>query len=227
MGRPELVDYLSGHVTARRLERMRTVLADRTRWVTVVLEDIYQSHNASAVLRSCECFGIQDVHVVEDRNEFIVNRDVALGAGQWLDVTHWQAAQGRTIDSCCDELESAGYQLVAATPSAEAVTIDELDVSRSRVAVLFGTEMDGLTEAARERCREAVHVPMFGFTESFNISVSAALILRELTRRVRQAGVDWRLDDTEREDLLLRWLRGSINQSEELEARFREQRESP
>ncbi len=205
---------------------MRTVLAERTRWITVVLEEIYQPHNASAVLRSCECFGVQEVHVVEERNEFRVSRDVALGAARWLDLVRWQAGEGAAIGRCCDALAARGYRLVAATPAADARSVDDFDPCRGPVAVLFGTELEGLTDEALRRCPERLHVPMVGFTESLNISVSAALVLRELTRRVRRGAADWRLGEKEREELLLRWLRASINGSDEIVARYRQQQGS-
>ena len=205
---------------------MRTVLAERTRWITVVLEEIYQPHNASAVLRSCECFGVQEVHVVEERNEFRVSRDVALGAARWLDLVRWQAGEGAAIGRCCDALAARGYRLVAATPAAGARSVDDFDPCRGPVAVLFGTELEGLTDEALRRCPERLHIPMVGFTESLNISVSAALVLRELNRRVRRGAADWRLGEKEREELLLRWLRASINGSDEIVARYRRQQES-
>ena len=226
-GSAGLLEHLSRHVTPRRLHRMRTVLAERTRWITVVLEEVYQPHNASAVLRSCECFGVQEVHVVEERNEFRPSRDVALGAAQWLDVVHWKAGEGAAIGRCCDELAARGYRLVAATPAADAVSVDDFDPGAGPAAVLFGTELEGLTEEALGRCGERIHIPMAGFTESLNISVSAALVLRELTRRLRIGAADWRLGEAEREELLLRWLRGSINGSDEIAARFEERQGRP
>ncbi len=219
----QLVEHLGRHVTPRRLRRMRAVLAERTRWITVVLEEVYQPHNASAVLRSCECFGAQEVHVVEERNEFRASRDVALGAARWLDVVRWKAGEAPAIERCCDDLAARGYRLVAATPADDAASVDDFDPCRGPMAVLFGTEMEGLTPEALGRCRERIRIPMVGFTESLNISVSAALVLRELTRRLRQGAVDWRLGEAEREELLLRWLRGSINGSEEIVERFRQQ----
>ena len=224
--RAQLVEHLSRHVTPRRLRRMRSVLAERTRWLTVVLEEVYQPHNASAVLRSCECFGVQEVHVVEQRNEFRVSRDVALGAARWLDVVRWQAGEGAAIGRCCDALAARGYRLAAATPAADAISVDDFDPCRGPVAVLFGTELEGLTAEALRRCPERVRIPTVGFTESLNISVSAALVLRELTRGLRRAGADWRLGEAEQEELLLRWLRAGVSGSDEIAARFQKQQGS-
>jgi tRNA (guanosine-2'-O-)-methyltransferase len=218
--REALIEYLAGHLTDRRRQRMQGVLAQRTRWLTVVLEDIFQAHNASAVLRSCECFGVQDVHIIEDRNQYTISRDVALGASRWLNLARWRAAEGRTVDDCCDELARRGYRLVAATARQDAVRLEDFDITSGPVAVMFGTELNGLTPAALARTTEAVHVPMYGFTESFNISVSAALILRELSARLRASQVAWPLGDEERQEVLLRWMRRSIKHSDELIERF-------
>jgi tRNA (guanosine-2'-O-)-methyltransferase len=218
--REALIGYLSANLTERRLQRMRTVLTQRTRYLSVMLEDIFQPHNASAVLRSCECFGIQDVHIVEDRNQYTISRDVALGASRWLDLHRWQASSGHTVENCCDELSRRGYRLVAATPRQDAVPLEAFDITAGPVVMMFGTELNGLTSAALERATEAVHVPMYGFTESFNISVSAALILRELSARMRASEVNWQLDHDEGRDLLLCWMRRSIKHSETLIERY-------
>ncbi|MEE2657597.1 MAG: RNA methyltransferase [Candidatus Latescibacterota bacterium] len=224
--RDRLIEHLREFVTPRRWQRMQSVLEDRTRWITLAIEDVYQPHNASAVLRSCECFGIQDVHIVEDRNVYEVNRDVALGAAQWLNlVRHRSEPTGTAIEACCCVLSQGGYRLVAATPGPDAVSLDDLDVDAGPLAVLFGTELGGLTPQALTYVHEKVRIPMFGFTESFNISVSAALVLRELTRRLRRSDVDWRLTESERQELRLRWLRQSVNKSQDLIERFLDSQE--
>lgn len=221
--RDPLIEFLSSHLTDRRRQRMQDVLQQRTHWITVVLEDIFQPHNASAVLRSCECFGVQTVHVVEDRNDYTISRDVALGASRWLDLERWRAAEQQSIDDCCDALQDQGYRLVAATPRPDAVPLQDFDITAGPVAVMFGTELDGLTAPALARATEAVHIPMHGFTESFNISVSAALILRDLSARLRASSIDWRLDHDEAQALLLRWQRRSLKRSDTLIKRFLEQ----
>ena len=162
--RARLVEHLSRRVTPRRLRRMRTVLAERTRWITVVLEEVYQPHNASAVLRSCECFGVQEVHVVEERNEFRVSRDRRPGRRP--------VARRRPLERRRDPGHRAllrragrqgGYRLAAATPADDAASLDDLDPGRGPVAVLFGTELEGLTAEALRRCPgEGPHPPRSG-----------------------------------------------------------------
>ena len=218
-------EYLGSFLTDSRRAGIERVLAQRTRYLTIVLEDIYQPHNASAVLRSCECFGIQDVHIVEDRNAFTVSRDVVLGAAQWLDLLRYRSQEGKSVRACCGELRSAGYRLVAALPGEES-DVGELDgVSvGSPLAVFFGNEMEGLTAAVREEVAEHIRIPMFGFTKSFNISVSAALILRELTRRMRSSPVPWQLSDEEKQSLRLKWYRRMVKGSDLLEQRYLKER---
>ncbi len=216
---PELTRYLGGFVTPERRGRVERVLAARTRHLTVVLEDIYQTHNASAVLRSCECFGIQDVHVIENRNAYSVHPDVDQGASKWLDLIRYNDGDGDNTRRCVEELRASGYRLLGATPHRDDCTLDDVPVDKP-AAVMFGTEELGLSAGALESADLFVRVPMFGFTESFNISVCAALMLRELSRRVRAAGGAWELTPEEKEDLRLRWYRKMVRGSEQLERRF-------
>ncbi|MFO7999037.1 MAG: RNA methyltransferase, partial [Bacteroidales bacterium] len=155
--RRELLDHLSGFLTERRLERMKQVLDQRTRFLTVVLEDIYQSHNASAVLRSCECFGIQDVHIIENRNAFEVNPEVVMGASKWLDLHRYQNQDTNTAD-CLKELKSSGYRLVAATPHKNDCLLEDLPLEE-KTALIFGTEMEGLSETALQMADGFVTIP--------------------------------------------------------------------
>ncbi len=217
--RDGLIEHLAGFVSDSRRERIDWVLERRTRVVTVLLEDVYQPHNASAVLRSCECFGVQDVHVFEGRNEYSPSPDVAMGAAQWLDLIKHEASAGETIASCCDELRSRGYRMVAATPREDATLLDDLELG-GNLAIMLGTEEAGLSETALAAADECVRIPMQGFTESFNVSVCAALMLHQVTGRMRAARDDFGLSDEEKQELRLRWFRNSIKKVHLLEARF-------
>lgn len=210
--RDELTAHLGTYLTGRRRERIEAVLAQRTRYLTLVLEDLYQPHNASAVLRSCECFGVQDVHVVEGCNAYRVNEQVAQGAGRWLDLYRYRAAEGQDLHTCARHLRDRGYRLVAATPGLDSVPVAQLPVDRP-LAVILGTEEEGLSPAALGLAEARVRVPMYGFTESFNVSVSAALILGELSRRVRVADVPWQLGDEEKAELRHCWYCRSVRGS--------------
>jgi tRNA (guanosine-2'-O-)-methyltransferase len=187
--------------------------------LAVVLEDVYQPHNASAVLRTCECFGVQDVHVVEGSNEFRISRTVDIGASKWLSLFRYA-----DIETCADVLRERGYRLVGATPHEDSCPLDELRVE-GPLAVLFGTEESGLSDSALAAADSFVSIPMRGFSESFNVSVSAALILRELAKKLRRSAPDWGLSAVEKLDLRLEWYRRSVREAALIEARFMAERQ--
>ena len=183
----------------------------RTRHIAVVLEDIYQSHNASAVLRSCDCFGVQDVHVVEKNNPFNPAGDVAVGSSKWVDYY-----KHGSIQDAYRYLHDHGYRIVATLPHEHDQMITDLDISQP-TALVFGTELTGLTQEAVEGADAYVKVPMYGFTESFNISVCAALSLFSLTERMRASkDIPWRLDDDALLDLKLHWAMQAIRDGEKV-----------
>jgi len=176
------------------------LVQNRTRHICVVLEDIFQAHNASAVLRSCDCFGVQDVHVIEDRNRYAPNSDVSMGSDKWVDYY-----KHPDILQTYDELRAKGYRIVATLPHENDTMIADLDISQP-TALVFGTELTGLTRQAVDRADGYVKVPMYGFTESFNISVCAALSLFCLTEKMRaDPRIGWRLSEEEQVTLKLYW----------------------
>jgi len=216
----KLIDWLSSFVTDERLAKMHRVLAQRTRWIQVLLEDIYQPHNASAVLRSCDAMGLQNVHVVEKKNKYKPHDDIALGTAQWLTLRSWQGEQG--IVEACREFKRKGLRVVATTPHTRANVLEDLPVDKPMV-LMFGTELTGLSELAMNEADEFVYIPMQGFVESFNISVSVALSLYSLSRRLRLSTCGWQLGETEKREIMLAWLRGSQKASQALERRFFEE----
>ncbi len=210
----ELVDRLKASVTEQRIARMLAVMNKRTRHLTVVMEDIYQSQNASAVLRSCDCTGIQDVHIIENRNTYEINPDVALGASKWLTLYRYDEATMNTA-SCMNHLKDQGYRIVATSPHSDEHILEDLPVT-DKTALVFGNELNGLTDVAMNMADAFVRIPMVGFTESFNISVSAAICLYNLAPRIRSSVPDWELSEEEQTDLLLEWLLRSIANGEAL-----------
>lgn len=214
-----LIEYLSGFVQKRRIDCFDEVLLNRTRYIKVICEDIYQSHNASAILRTCDCFGIQDVHVIEARNSFEVNLEVALGASNWLSI-HRHSDTRRNIDNIISAFKRDGYRIVATTPHPSGVTLKNFKPETGPVALLFGTEKDGLSAKLMEKADEYLTIDMYGFTESFNVSVSAGIILHHLRNRLTYLDIDWRLSDSERLALKLDWLRKSIKRSDLIEKEF-------
>lgn len=215
----QLRNYFSDFVTERRFNLFNTVIASRTRYISVVLEDIYQSHNASAVMRSCDCFGVQDLHIIENENPYEVNPQIAMGSSQWLTLQHYNTSKDNTRD-CINSLKKQGYRIVGTTPHPNSIPIQDFDISKGKFALMFGTELDGLTEQSIELSDELVRIPMVGFTESFNISVSAALCLYHFTSAIRASDVNWQLSEEEVLDVQLEWLRTSIKESERIEKVF-------
>jgi tRNA (guanosine-2'-O-)-methyltransferase len=214
----ELIEYLSGFISENRKKKFEEVIKWRTRHITVILEDIYQPHNASAVLRSCDCFGIQDIHVIENRNRYNVNPDVALGSPKWLDIIKYNKKENNTLD-CISALKKEGYRIVATTPHKDDCNIEDLKID-GKLALMFGTELEGISPLAKAHADEFVKIPMFGFTESFNISVSAAICLHTMTGKLHASDIPWQLTDKEKSEVLLKWLRSSINKAELIEREF-------
>jgi tRNA (guanosine-2'-O-)-methyltransferase len=215
----KLFTYLSQFIFPERLELFNSVVNQRTNYITVVLEDIYQPHNASAVLRSCDCFGVQNVHIIENKNEYNVNPDVALGSSQWINMHRYNETNDNTVDAL-KQIKDKGYRIVATTPHEKDTLIQDLDLNRGPIALLFGTEITGLTQTAINQADEFVKIPMYGFTESFNISVSAALSLYELTTRLRKSNINWELSEEEILDLKIDWIKKTVKRPELLEKRF-------
>jgi len=217
----QLITYLSGFVTPRRKQLMDEILEKRTRYITVSLEDIYQPHNASAVLRTCECLGIQDVHVIENKNRYQVNPDVVLGATKWITLKRYNNTAYNTPDAI-DHLRANGYRIIATSLSDQAVPLDHFDLEKGRIAIFFGTELTGLTDETLNLADESLKIPVYGFTESYNISVSAAIILSHLIHILRKSAISWQLTQHEKEEIMLHWLRKSVKHADLIEKRFYE-----
>jgi tRNA (guanosine-2'-O-)-methyltransferase len=214
----ELLEYLSGFVTQNKLDLFERIIRFRTRHIAVVLEDLYQPHNASAVLRTCDCFGIQDVHIIENNNRYEVNPDVALGSSNWLTLIKYNRLDYNTPEAF-DHLRKNGYQIILTSPHKNDMLLEELPVEK-KTALVFGSEMRGLTDKAISQADGWVKVPMVGFTESLNISVSAAVMLYYLTGKLRKSNIQWALSDEEMVDIKLSWLKKAVKSADLLEQRF-------
>lgn len=191
---------------------------NRTKHITVVLEDIFQPHNASAVLRTCDLTGIQDVHIIENNNQYDVNPDVALGASKWLNLVKYNQSEHNTL-LAYEKLRKQGYRIVASTPHKNDQDLESIPLD-GKLAIVFGTELKGLSNIAIDNADEYIKIPMFGFTESYNISVSAALILFTLTDRLRKTSISWELSGKEKSEILLEWSRRSVKRSDIIENQF-------
>jgi tRNA (guanosine-2'-O-)-methyltransferase len=217
----ELIAYLESFVTANRIRTINQNLANRTRYLTIILENIYQSHNASAVLRTCESLGIQDVHIIENNNPFKTNSEIALGSEQWLNIYKY-SDQNLNISNTLKKIKDRGYRIIATSSHANTPEIDKIDLNRGKVAFVFGTELSGISEPVHEAADEFLKIPMYGFTESFNLSVSVAIILHFFSHKLRTSDIDWKIPSNELADIKLNWIRNSIKKSELLEKHFME-----
>lgn len=231
-GKALLLNYLAGFVTEERNRRFAEVLQNRTRHIVIGLENIYQPHNASAVLRSCDCFGIQDVHIIENENSYSVNPDVALGSEKWLTLHRYKMSECRlsseqNTEKCIKELKKTGYAIAITSPRESMAAgagrkhylLDNLPLDNKTV-LFFGTEMQGISSRLEGLSDFSVSIEMLGFTESFNISVAAAISMHTLSKRLRSENIPWQLTDFQKEDILLQWYRNSIPKAELLEKRF-------
>lgn len=215
----ELLKYLQGFTTERRNELFDRILDMRTTYLTLALEDVYQSNNASAVLRTCDCFGIQDVHVIENRNEYLLNTEVSLGAEKWLNIYKYNTEENNSTYAL-KMLREKGYRIIAATPHRNDVLLHNFDVGKGKAAIFMGTELTGLSEVILENADEFLKIPIYGFSESYNISVSAALILQTLFQKLHNSEIDWKISLEEKNRIKLDWLRKSINKSDLIEKKF-------
>lgn len=205
-----LIQSLLPYITENKYTKMQEVLAHRTRYVTVVLEDIFQPHNASAVLRTADIFGIQQVHVIQERYQFKPIASVAMGSAKWVDTS----THASTIDAY-KELKKSGYTIVATTPHTTSYELPELPLDK-KIALVFGSEQTGLSQAALENADLFVKIPMYGFVESFNISVSVALCLYDIITRLNKSDILWHLSPEEKENLLLQWIAKSSTTAKQL-----------
>ena len=213
-----LTTYLEGFVTEKRKNTFKNILLNRTRHFTVVLEDIFQQHNSSAVIRSCDVFGIQDIHIIENKYHSKVSRHVAKGSQKWLNLNNYKEDKNNTKD-CLTRLKNEGYQIIATSPHNNTCTLHDLDISK-KSAFIFGVEKSGVSEEVLINSDKILTIPMVGFTESLNISVAAAIILENLTNKLRNSNYPWRLSEKEQEILYANWLEKSINNVDEIKNRF-------
>lgn len=210
----ELFEYLQGILTPRRSELFKKIVEYRTDYFTVATQDVYQLHNTSAVIRSCDVFGVQNVHVIEERNLKKIDREIAMGAQKWVDINRYHSTS-----ECLDNLRAKGYQIVATSPHGNATLLEDFDISKPS-AFFFGTEKDGLSEEFLEQADCSLKIPMVGFTESLNISVSAAIILQSVTSRLRNSDIDWKFSEEERLALKMKWTEKTIKNIDQIKERY-------
>jgi len=213
----DLLKHLESIITENRKATFEKVLSNRTRHLTVVLEDIYQKHNTSAVVRSCDIFGIQDIHIIENKYNSYVSNQVAKGAQKWIDFNEYNTEEYNT-QTCIDALRKQDYQIIATTPHCDS-SLKDFDISK-KTAFVFGVEKAGVSNKMMEEADGYLKIPMVGFTESLNVSVAAAIILNDVTTRLRDSDVNWQLSENEKNEKRLDWCQKTINNVDQIIKRF-------
>ena len=215
--KPELISFLSQFATEHKLQLMEQVLANRTRYITVVLEDLYQSQNASAIVRTCECLGIQDVHVIEQSAKYGTNKKVLKGSQYWVDIVkHKIKHRAEGVAETMDALRADGYRVLVTSVDPGSAPVQDIDISQGKVAIVMGNELRGTSTEAVQHADGLVHIPMVGFTESFNVSVSAAICLSSLRNKLSETEISWQLSEQEKDELRLKWLKIMVKKSDVL-----------
>lgn len=210
----KLLEYLETYLTEKRRARFDHVLNQRTKHFTVATEDVYQLHNTSAVIRSCDVFGIQEVNIVEEQNSKRIDREIAMGAQKWVDLNRFHS-----VKECLKDVKQKGYQIVATTPHTTDYLLHEFDVTK-KSCFFFGRETEGLSQEVLDQADCFLKIPMSGFTESLNISVSAAIILQHVTIKLKQTEIFWQLTKEEQQEKRLDWIKKTIKSYDEIVAHF-------
>lgn len=214
----KLLHYFESYLTDKRKTTFKKVLNNRTKHFTVVLEDIYQPHNASAVVRTCDIFGVQDIHVIENRYVNRVSKYVAKGSQKWITSKRYKEDGENTIN-CIDSLKESGYQIIATTPHNNSCLLQDFDITK-KSAFVFGAEANGVSDTVINLADGFLKIPMVGFTESLNISVAAAIILQDVTTKLRNSDLSWQLSEKEKEFLYFDWVKKTIKNVDKIEEHY-------
>ncbi len=199
-----LLKELKEHLTSGRKKRIEEVAAQRTRKITLVLEDIRQEHNTGALLRTADILGIQDVHLISQQYEIRLAEAISKGSTNWVTLHRYQDREADNFQTCLETLRSCDYELVVAHPEGD-IALPDLKYQGKPMALLMGSEWEGVSDIALKSAGKKVRIPQYGFTQSFNVSVAAALILQQMNASLRNSEFDWQLSNEEREELELEW----------------------
>ncbi len=214
----EGLDYMTQFLTEERQEVLRRTLSQRTHYMRIMTENMFHPQNASAIMRHCEAFGIQQIHTVEDRCKFDPSVNIVRGTQKWVDVEHHD-----TTKEALEALKAEGYRIVATTPHRCSSTPETFDVTKGKFALVFGTEHAGISDEVIEAADEFLMIPMCGMVESLNVSASAAILIYMLSERIRQQTTNWQLGDSEALKLLTRWTLSSVRDYERILRRGEEE----
>ena len=210
----EIYDYLQQFLTDERLSKIEHFSKESSDFVLPVMEDVYQFRNAAAIVRSVEACGFHHVVALEEENVFNPNLKVTKGAETWVQVEKMP----NNLDSL-KEIKSRGYRILAVSPEKNATMLPDYEV-KEPIALVFGTELEGVSDEILDFADETLAIPMFGFTKSFNVSVAAAICMYELKQKLMKSGIDYQLSDEKLLELKIRWAKNSIKSSEQILERF-------
>ena len=207
----ERLDYMTQFITEERRDVLRRTLAQRTHYMRIMTENMFHPQNASAIMRHCEAFGIQQIHTVEDLCRFDPSVNIVRGTQKWVDIEHHD-----TTKEALAALKAEGYRIVATTPHRCSSTPETFDVTKGKFALVFGTEHAGISDEVIEAADEFLMIPMCGMVESLNVSASAAILIYMLSERIRQQTDNWQLTEAESLKLLTRWTMSSVRDYERI-----------
>lgn len=205
------IEYLAELMLPDRFEVFNHVLNNRTKYITVCLENIFYAQNASAIIRSCEAFGIQNVHIIDNLCPFKPNVDIVRGTDKWLNIERYDS-----VEILVEKLRKEGYRIVSTSPHKLGKSCEQFDVTTGKIALFFGTEKAGISQQLEALSDEFITIPMYGFVESLNVSVCSAISLQSLTQKLHDSTIDWELMPQEKLELLNKWVRYSVKDSERI-----------
>jgi tRNA (guanosine-2'-O-)-methyltransferase len=212
----QYLNYLETIITPKRREKFLKILQQRTKHFTVAIEDVFQLHNTSAVMRTCEVFGIQEINVIEAKYGKNIDKEIAMGAQKWVDVNRFDSTL-----ACLNDIKNKSYRVIATSPHDDSCLMEDFDIS-TPFALFFGTERDGLSEEVMKQADGLLKIPMYGFTESLNISSSAAIIIQNLSERLRRSNINWHLNEEEIFEKRIDWAKKSIKDIDYITRKYQE-----
>lgn len=200
----ETFHYIKQFLTEERLQKIEHFSAESSDFVLPVMEDIFQFRNAAAIVRSVEACGFHKIVAMESENVFNPNLRVTKGAENWVEVEKLP----HHLDSL-QKIKNRGYKILAVSPEKNATMLPDYDL-KEPVALVFGTEKEGVTEEILNFADETLAIPMYGFTKSFNVSVAAAICMYELKQKLIKSNIDYKLSGEKLWEIKIRWAKNSI-----------------
>jgi tRNA (guanosine-2'-O-)-methyltransferase len=195
---------LEARLTPRRVQLLRELAAKRSRFYCMVLEDLVDPHNISAVIRTSEVFGLQDVHIIEEVNAYEINKSVLKGSFKWMNLYRYKQRS-----TCMDLLKSKGYQIAVASTNTS-TPIYEIDLDKP-TAFYMGSERFGNHPETLEKADVHFILPQYGITESMNVSVAAGVLMTHLECHMRaKSREQFCLNSFEQEKILLEWYKRHV-----------------